>query len=425
MKTIKVINRGGFGVVDEVMADDGSIVARKTFSPNPGIPPQEHDKLRQRFAREVQVQSLLPDKLFLPVLESNLTVESPWFTMPLAELTYKEQIEKDRLSGDISQEPLSDILNALEQLHDLGYVHRDLKPENVLLHNGKWKLSDFGLVMPALSTTTRLTSASSSWGTPEYAAPEQALDFRHVSAAADIYSFGCMLHDLVVGSARVPFQKHTCEGPLGIIIERCTEKEPDRRFRTVSGLRGVLLATLSEPDNRHGSPEATEWAQRLTNVQDWTAQTLAELVHFLRQSHGDLQVYSLLDEDTLTVLYELDGAYWEDLAASYCEWARGSFSFGFCDVIAGRLNCIFNLGSLSVKSEAAMSAADLGVSHNRYFVMQCAIHMCGPDLDDLTAQRIAIDIQANEYQHLFRQCVAALGWPMDHYHSRIAAALRE
>ncbi|QSV74519.1 MAG: protein kinase family protein [Aphanizomenon flos-aquae KM1D3_PB] len=53
-----------------------------------------------------------------------------------------------RSNGIPPLEALSDILNALEELHFLGYVHRDLKPQNILFHQGRWKLSDFGLVLP-------------------------------------------------------------------------------------------------------------------------------------------------------------------------------------------------------------------------------------------------------------------------------------
>ena len=56
MRVIRVINRGGFGVVHEVEDDDGQRLARKTFDP-PISDPAEREKLRKRFAREVRIQS--------------------------------------------------------------------------------------------------------------------------------------------------------------------------------------------------------------------------------------------------------------------------------------------------------------------------------------------------------------------------------
>jgi serine/threonine protein kinase len=103
--------------------------------------------------------------------------------------------------------------------------------------------SDFGLVLPLSGATTQLTTKSV-WGTRAYAAPEQALAFHDVSPQADIYSFGCMLHDFFGEEERIPFRRYTAEGAIGVVIEKCTELEPVRRFQTVAQLRQELLPIL-------------------------------------------------------------------------------------------------------------------------------------------------------------------------------------
>ncbi len=248
MRVLREINRGGFGRVEAVELDDGTVVARKVFDPAPEVAlATDPDKLVDRFKREVRVQSALPAQFFMPILDYDLDDPSPWYTMPMADRNYKTQIEQDRAGGTVNQEALAQILESLAELHSLGFTHRDLKPENILLHNGRWKLSDFGLVLPPAGNTTTLTSTGSTWGTQLYCAPEQAQDFRHVTARADIYSFGCILHDLFCGESRIPFQRQTCSHTVGVIVEKCTEINPNRRFRTVDAVRGALFSLFSKP----------------------------------------------------------------------------------------------------------------------------------------------------------------------------------
>jgi eukaryotic-like serine/threonine-protein kinase len=162
MKVLNEINRGGFGRVERVLLDDGRIVAKKTFDPHFNVvSSSDIPKLKQRFQREVRVQSSLGNESFIEILDYDLETESPWFTMPLADKNFGEEIQKYRSNNSIPLTALSDILNALEELHRLGYVHRDLKPQNILFHNNRWKLSDFGLVLSTTGTTTKLTGSIS------------------------------------------------------------------------------------------------------------------------------------------------------------------------------------------------------------------------------------------------------------------------
>src|SRR5947199_6705259 len=134
-QTIREIGRGGFGVVEEVADKHGFRFARKTFAPGITIPASAHDKLRRRFRREVITQQELGDPELLPVLSHDLNCDHPWFIMPLADKTYQQKIQEDRARGSVEVEPIADILNGLQRLHDLGYVHRDLNPNNVLLRS--------------------------------------------------------------------------------------------------------------------------------------------------------------------------------------------------------------------------------------------------------------------------------------------------
>ncbi len=153
------------------------------------------------------------------------------------------------------------VLNGLAEAHKKGVVHRDLKPSNVFLlreHNGELlvKVIDFGLARqdPVLLSDAALKlprtggGASLLAGTPEYIAPEQAQGLK-VDGAADLYSLGVMLFEMLAGE--LPFtagsvtelmQKHVSERapalssrvnglPEGVeaFVDSLLEKEPAKR----------------------------------------------------------------------------------------------------------------------------------------------------------------------------------------------------
>jgi eukaryotic-like serine/threonine-protein kinase len=95
---------------------------------------------------------------------------------------------------------IEEAAEGLAAVHAQGWVHRDIKPDNFLVSDdGEVKLIDLGLAVRARHGLFKLFAGKSKiQGTPSYMSPEQirgaALDQR-----ADVYSFGCMVHELVSG----------------------------------------------------------------------------------------------------------------------------------------------------------------------------------------------------------------------------------
>jgi serine/threonine protein kinase len=110
------------------------------------------------------------------------------------------------------------IAEGLSAAHSRGIIHRDLKPENIsLTRHEHIKILDFGLARwrvdsnPADECETvdgSVTAAGVVMGTTVYMSPEQ-LKGMHVDARSDIFSFGCVLQEMITGQS--PFSRSTAQ----------------------------------------------------------------------------------------------------------------------------------------------------------------------------------------------------------------------
>lgn len=95
----------------------------------------------------------------------------------------------------------------LHHAHQAGILHRDVKPENLMFDGaGTLKVTDFGLARgdAAGATAVHLTQAGQFYGTPAFAAPEQAAEalgggWPAVGPAADQYALAAVLYQLLSG----------------------------------------------------------------------------------------------------------------------------------------------------------------------------------------------------------------------------------
>ncbi|MDN5857117.1 MAG: serine/threonine protein kinase [Pseudonocardia sp.] len=109
----------------------------------------------------------------------------------------------------------------LADLHGVDVVHRDIKPANVMLVDGGLvKVLDFGIaILRGAGALPRLTQVDKTVGTPAYMSPEQHLG-RPVTAASDVYSLGCLLHELLSGDTpflatpSMPWRAHHLQTPV-------------------------------------------------------------------------------------------------------------------------------------------------------------------------------------------------------------------
>jgi len=181
---------GGFGDVFRGTGPDGPVAIKRL-------------KLDAGHAahRELRIGADLIERPLthvVPVLDAGQDAESDryFLVMPICEQSLQQSIDLARGEMPIAHTltTLRAIVAGLTEVGDI--VHRDLKPGNVLLHDGVWKIADFGIAKFVEDATSRDTVRDSL--TPFYAAPEQWRGER-ATHATDVYALGCIAHALATG----------------------------------------------------------------------------------------------------------------------------------------------------------------------------------------------------------------------------------
>jgi serine/threonine-protein kinase len=219
------------------------------------IRPEQRDSQDtvQRFQREVRLLADLRHPHIVQAHDAGNVGEVWFLAMELLEGVNLDQLVQKAGPLPVGQACafLRQAALGLQHAHERGLVHRDIKPSNLFLTGEGIKLLDLGLARPqSLGEQTQpgdLTRANSVMGTPDYLAPEQALDPRRAGTRSDLYSLGCTQFFLLTG--RPPFPEGTLAQKL--LYHQQTPPPPVERFRpdvppAVAELLRRLLAKAPE-----------------------------------------------------------------------------------------------------------------------------------------------------------------------------------
>ncbi|AYC40558.1 serine/threonine-protein kinase [Streptomyces griseorubiginosus] len=239
----RFLDAGGMGVVWE--AEDrrlGRRVAVKLIRPG--------CRATARFLREAKIMARLPVHPHIVTVHD--LVEEP--LLLVMELVRGTPLDVHvRLGGRPDPSEIVawgvQICDALSVVHAEDVVHRDLKPSNLMLtgEGGRTlKVLDFGVAALLDGDTPRLTAEGAFVGTPGYAAPEQRWR-AELDGRADLYSLGCVLHELAVGMPPLGSTANWNGRPdisagFRDVVGWLLEEDPEARPRDAAEVRRLLTA---------------------------------------------------------------------------------------------------------------------------------------------------------------------------------------
>lgn len=225
----------------------------------------------RRFHREVQAASQLVHPHIVLAYDAGQIGDTHYFAMEYVEGVDLARLVKESGPLHVGEacEYVRQAALGLEHAFEQGLVHRDIKPHNLMVVSGEFpgrsrdharpgphvKILDFGVarLQGEESREHALTQTGTVVGTPDFIAPEQALNARAADIRADLYSLGCTLYYLLAG--RAPYRGNSLAAVL--LKHQLEEAEPIQHIRpdlpaAVASVVAKLMA--KKPEDRYQTP---------------------------------------------------------------------------------------------------------------------------------------------------------------------------
>lgn len=288
-KVDRELGRGGMGEV--FLATDTRLDRQVAIKSLPAHLSQDVDRLT-RFQREAKMLASLNHPNIAAIYGLEEVAGSKYLILEYVDgNTLAERLNEGPIPIDEALSYARQIAEALEIAHEKGIIHRDLKPGNVMVTaDGIVKVLDFGLARTSEGTVSSTNVAAMAdsptvatppqhsptipgviMGTAGYMSPEQARG-KSVDRRSDIFSFGCVLYEMLTGA--MPFPGETVTDSIGAILHR----EPTWELLPATTPPRIreLLATCMAKDRRnrlHDIGDARLILERAISGKEWSHAT--------------------------------------------------------------------------------------------------------------------------------------------------------
>ena len=397
----RVINdkgQGGFGLVQHVIDEKGNNCAMKTFAIHPSMQAIE-EQAKKRFIKEAKYQQQIDHPNVVKIIDLSTTENPPFFTMPLADASMYDDILSGKLDKTNFLKCFYDIMAGLEEIHSLHIYHRDLKPANVLRFNQNYAIGDFGLMSLDQTGVTTLTSTGMAKTSDLYTAPEITQDLKSASIQSDIYSLGCILHDFVGQSKRIPCNEIIETSDYADILLASTRKDPTRRFSSVASFREALNSISKDTATVKTIAAENILGSLRKDINDFDETDIAALADFLGSNIVQEEKNTILGEITIGHIQRIKNSarHNQYIAKTYFEYVRvSSFQWDFCDTLANRVLTFMENGNIDVISDGIFALLYMGASHNRWYVEGKVVKFFCGDIEDRLLKRIKMEIRVED-----------------------------
>jgi serine/threonine protein kinase len=258
----------------------------------------QDENIASRFKREMVVLERLDHPHIIKYYGGDQHHDQLYYAMELVEGGSVKRVlqENGRLPWREAVEIGRQVASALQHAHNHGVIHRDLKPGNLFLtETGKIKLGDFGIARDTHSAD--LTGHGMTVGTYAYMSPEQIHGERKVTGKADLYSFGCVLYEMLTGKqpfegdnfAQI-FSQHLnktpaplaergvqCPEALSNLVFKLLEKDPEQRPFNARAVQAELMRI--QGGKREIKPVEREEADGRKHPEEYAEPTRVSLSH--------------------------------------------------------------------------------------------------------------------------------------------------
>jgi len=249
-KINRLIGEGGMAKVYEADLDSklGTKVAIKVLDKHLA----SEQSIRERFRQEAKSMLKLKHPYIVNVLNFVEVDNTLAIVMEYIEgQTLKDMVEHGGpISPKLAIQIFTEILEAMQYVHDKGVIHRDIKPSNIFIIEGKYpKILDFGIVKVLGGESTTKTKTGLTIGTPMYMSPEQVQTPQSIDHRTDIYSLGVTLYYMLAGNP--PYD--STESEFGIQTKVVKEPLPKLSVIPNNLMKTISMATQKDRNSRFQS----------------------------------------------------------------------------------------------------------------------------------------------------------------------------